>query len=148
MQTTETVAKTEASGKVRSFDPAQALAWFSADILKFEDASRFVAKLLHPEGPHCPTCGAAFTDDRRKERWYRFERIQCPECKVFCTAATGTILHKSEFESREIVLFAVLLELGISDKQVAGIMDCSTETVRVWRLKFRALNSASQNNQA
>lgn len=139
MQTSESVANSGAPNKVRSFDPARALAWFSADSLKFEETSRFLAKLLHEEGPHCRTCGAEFTDDRRKERWYRFERIQCPECKVFCTAATGTILHKSEFESREIVLFAVLLELGISDKQVAGIMDCSTETVRVWRLKFRAL---------
>lgn len=141
MQTTETVAKTEASGKVRSFDPAEALAWFSADTLKFEETSRFVAKLLHQDGPHCPTCGEAFTDERRQDRWYRFERIQCPQCKVFCTAATGTILHKSEFDSREIVLLAVLLELAITDKQVAAIMTCSTETIRVWRLKFRALNN-------
>jgi len=143
MQTTETVAKTEASGKVRSFDPAQALAWFSADSLKFEETSRVVAKLLHPEGPHCPTCGVAFSDGRRQERWYRFERIQCPACKVFCTAASGTILHKSEFDSREIVLLAVLLEIEIPDKRVAEIMACSTETVRVWRLKFRALNNTS-----
>lgn len=141
MQESRTPAKKKIPGTIRSFQPADVLTWFSADSLKWEDSARFLAKLLHPNGPHCRKCGVSFTDKRRIDRFYRFERIQCPTCSAFCTAATGTIVHKSEFEAREIILLAIGIELGISDKAIAKLLACSSETIRTWRLKIKALNN-------
>jgi phage FluMu protein Com len=145
MQQPATSAKKKVNGHIRSFSPALVLDWFSADRLELKESARFLAKLLHPAdlnpaGPHCRKCGELFTNQRRIERFYRFERIQCPKCRTFSTAATGTIIHKSEFEPREIILLAVGFELKLSDKQIAKLLACSTETVRTWRLKFKALN--------
>ena len=139
MQTSQDVAKSTASEDVRAFRPADILSWFSADALKWEETARFVANILHQEGPHCRKCRHPFTDVRRRERWFRFERIQCPQCGGFCTAATGTILHKSEFDQREIVLLALFIQLDLTDRKIAEIMRCSSETVRTWRSKFKVL---------
>lgn len=140
MQHSENVAKKAITSKIRSFQPDAVINWFSADCLKWEESARFLVELLHPKGPHCRKCGALFTDQRRVERFYRFERIQCPTCGVFCTAATGTIIHKSEFDPREIILLAVGIEFGLTDKAIAKLLACSSETIRTWRIKFAALN--------
>jgi len=147
MQENAAPAKKHSTGTVRSFSPGNVLDWFSADSLKWEESCRFLARLLHPDGPHCRKCGQGFTDERRRERWFRFERIQCPACGSFCTAATGTIIHKSEFEQREIILLALGLELGLNDKAIAKLLACSTETVRIWRGKFKALGNAQETAQ-
>ena len=141
MQELSKAARNKITSTIRSFQPAAVAAWFSADSLKWEESARFLAKLLHPNGPHCRKCGVSFIDQCRIERFHRFERIQCPACGSFFTAATGTIIHKSEFEPREIILLAIGIELGISDKAIAKLLACSSETVRTWRIKFAALNS-------
>lgn len=140
MQELSKAARNKITSTIRSFQPAAVSAWFSADSLKWEESARFLAKLLHPNGPHCRKCGVSFTDQRRIDHFHRFERIQCPACRLFCTAATGTIIHKSEFEPREIILLAVGMEFGLTDKAIAKLLTCSSETVRTWRIKFTALN--------
>jgi transposase len=36
------------------------------------------------------------------------------------------------------VLLALLLGLGVQDKEIARILKISAESVRLWRLKFKA----------
>lgn len=142
MQVSENIAEIEEQANLRAFTMTAALSLFSADCLKESETSRWILDQLYPEGPACPTCQKPFTDERRRGRWYELQRFQCPHCGRFGTAATGTILQNSPLAPRKVFLMAALLEMRVASRIIASVIGCSVETVRLWKLKFAALNPA------
>jgi transposase-like protein len=72
------------------------------------------------------------------------KRIKCGRCGKYFTALTGTFLSGCHFNFREIVLLALLLALGVVDKQIAAILKISSENVRLWRHHFGDLGQVKK----
>jgi len=112
---------------------------FSAECLAKVTVGRWVVDQLHPAGACCPHCKVGISDEKRLERWYQCERIQCKECGRFFTSLTGTILQSSQLDPVEVYLLAVLSELEVPAAKIAAVIDVHKDTVRNWQAKFRAL---------
>ena len=125
--------------KISSLTAGECLKVFSADMLAWHEAGRWMIDRLHPAGKVCPHCRAELLDDKRLERWYQCERIQCKDCGRFFTSLTGTILQSSQLDPREVYLLAVLSELDVPAAKIAAVIDVHKDTVRSWQQKFQAL---------
>lgn len=121
------------------FTPAEALSAFSARFLDAEACRSWILARLHPAGQACPYCRRPIDDHRRLVRWNAGERIQCADCGRFFTATTGTILAGKHFDPAGVYLLAVLVGLGVDNHHAAAILQCSPETVRLWRHRFEGL---------
>ena len=117
------------------FTPADVLEIFNVNFLDNEFAMRWILKRLHPDGAHCPGCGAAVPEKKLQRFWYN-QRISCPDCRKYFTALTGTFVSGCQLDFGGMVLLALLLALGVHDKQIAAIVCMSAENVRLWRIKF------------
>jgi len=124
---------------VMSLSADKCLGNFSADCLSWVTVGRWVIDQLHPGGARCPHCKVEITDEKRVERWYQCERIQCKDCGRFFTSLTGTILQSSQLDPREIYLLAVLSELEVPAAKIAAVISVHKDTVRNWQQKFKAL---------
>jgi transposase-like protein len=118
---------------------AKCLENFSADCLSWLTVGHWAIDQLHPEGQRCPECKTEIVDEKRMDRWYQCERIQCKSCGRFFTSLTGTILQASQLDPREIYLLAVLSELEVPAAKIASVIDIHKDTVRAWQQKFKAL---------
>mgnify|MGYP001340717988 CR=1 FL=1 len=126
-----------------NLSPAACLQDFCADSLSWAHVGRWVIDHLHPEGQRCPHCGAELVDEKRLERWYQCERIECKSCSRFFTSLTGTILQRSTLDPREVYLLAVLSALQVSREQIAEILDVHKDTVRNWQQRLQVKEPAS-----
>lgn len=117
--------------------PAECLKDFSADSLSWDHVGRRVIDQLHPEGQRCPHCGVELVDEKRVDRWYQCERIECKSCGRFFTSLSGTILQSSPLDPREVYLLAVLSALQIPREQIADILSIHKDTVRNWQQRLQ-----------
>lgn len=117
------------------FGASEALAVFDAGFLDVRRCREWVLKRLHPEGVHCPGCGAAIDPDLNP-----LDRRRCKQCGKWFTALTGTFLHGAQLEPEQVVLLAVLSELDVNKKVIARILDIHPDSVRLWQAKFRAFD--------
>jgi len=117
------------------FTPADALEVFNVNFMDYEFSRIWILKRLHPDGAHCPGCGADVPENKLQRFWSN-GRMACRHCGKYFTAMTGTFISGSQFEFRVVYLLAVLLALHIPDRQIAKITNMSAENVRLWRLKF------------
>ena len=110
---------------------------FGAEFLSQTRCKLFIASVLHGDAPRCPGCGAAIPG-RMMRSFCDGRRIRCDACGKFFNVFSGTFLSGTHMSSREVVLLALLLGLGVQDKEIARILKISAESVRLWRLKFKA----------
>lgn len=119
------------------FSARDVLEVFNVNFLDYEFARMWVLKRLHPDGTHCPGCGIPPLSNEFMQRFWQGKRMRCPQCGKYFTALTGTFLSGCHLDFRGVILLAVLLALGIHDKQIAAIVEMSSENVRLWRKKFQ-----------
>lgn len=135
----ENTAKSESGLNFGWFSPDQALAAFSAKFLDSDDCRMWILFELHRSKPACPYCKNQLQDENRLTRFWTGQRLACKKCDRFFTATTGTFLAGSHLGYRGFFLMSALLAAGLDNNQVAGVIDCTPETVRIWRRKFESL---------
>jgi transposase-like protein len=130
------------------FVPVDVLAAFNADFLDEKWCKAWVMERLHGDQPwmgydppFCPGCHLPVSD-RMMQSFWECKRIRCGGCEKYFTALTGTFLSGCHFTFQQIVLLALLLALGIADKQIASTLNISSENVRLWRHRFDAIARA------
>ena len=124
--------------KVRGLSATECLRSYSADSLAWMGPGRWTIDQLHPDGQRCPHCSEEIRDEKRMDRWYQCERIQCKHCGHFFTSLTGTILQSSPLDPREVYLLAVLSELEVPAAKIATVIDVHKDTIRNWQMKLKA----------
>jgi transposase-like protein len=129
----------------RAFLPADVLKEFRAEILDEPWCRLWILKRLHRRDPRCPGCDVP-VPEKSLQRFWLGARIRCDACGKFFTALTDTFLSGCHLSYQEIVLLGFLLAMdshsmnGISDKQIAELLEISAEAVRIWRHKFSAVD--------
>jgi transposase-like protein len=127
--------ETTATQKLFSLD--QVAAAFGADFLDAGRCASFVLEQLHGEGARCPQCGAELQGQKR-ETFRSWGRVHCSECGKWFSATTGTPLHKSKIDVRQLILISMLLSEGITVRRIAEMTELSAATIASWWLKFQA----------
>jgi transposase-like protein len=123
----------------RTFTPPDIGRVFNARFLDEVYCRHWILTAIHGEGPDtCPACHAALTGVVL-QRFWEGRRIRCRACGKFFTARTGTFLDGCHMDFREVVLLAVFLHFRIHPREIARILKVSPETVRLWEIKFSAL---------
>lgn len=119
--------------------PADVARTFSADFLD-EDACRhwILEKIYNGMDISCPKCSMPLTE-KGLRRFLMAERIRCHACGKFFTALTDTFLQGCHLTFRDIILLATFLHFDIHHREIARILRISPETVRLWEIKFSAL---------
>lgn len=121
------------------FLPGDVARKFSADFLDDNACRRWILEKIY-DGMEiaCPKCSVLLTKNRLQRFWLS-ERIRCQTCGKFFTALTDTFLQGCHLTFREIILLAIFLHFGIHHREIAYILKISAETVRLWEVKFNAL---------
>lgn len=123
----------------RMFTPGDVVRALGAWFLDGGVCRRWILGTIHGGGPvACPECHRALTD-LAAQRFREGRRIHCRACGKFFTARTGTFLDGCHMDFREVILLAVFLHFKIHPREIARILKISPETVRLWEIKFNAL---------
>jgi transposase-like protein len=77
--------------------------------------------------------------EKSLQRFWMSERCKCFQCDKFFTALTGTFLSGCQLDYREVILLAVFLSSGRSDKNIAELLDMSVDNAKIWRKKFKVM---------
>jgi transposase-like protein len=118
----------------------QIYAAFGAGFLDEEMCRLWVLSSLHENtSVGCPECGSVLIGTGKKNFWDG-KRIRCHHCGKFFTALTGTFLSGCHLGYRTIVLLAVFLSVGMKHDEIARKLGISSEAVRLWNLKFQAID--------
>ncbi|MEW6490192.1 MAG: hypothetical protein AB1578_20080 [Thermodesulfobacteriota bacterium] len=88
-----------------------------------------------PEGPRCPGCGARF-EGRQAATWEKGGRVHCNGCGQWVTYRTGTPLHGSVADERQVVLVGLLTAAGAAVPVIAQACRLSPDTVRAWQRRL------------
>ena len=124
----------------RSFTPREVGRNFRAGFLDEAACRRWILTAIHGDGQiTCPECHIPLTDIALRRFW-EGKRICCRACGKYFTALTKTFLGGCHMDFREVILFAVFLDLRIPAREIARILRISPETVRLWEIKFNALD--------
>jgi transposase-like protein len=136
MEGTKMIAKYETCDKREIFSMVDAVQTFGIDFLDETACRMWILKSLHGESAiTCPECGSGLTD-KGLQRFWSGCRVRCCSCGKFFTSLTGTVLSGVHLEFRAIMLLAVLLFFGVKADYIAGKLDVSIETIRIWKKKF------------
>ena len=105
---------------------------FGANFLDADVCRQWILRRLHPAGAFCPRCGVRLAA-HAADRFWQGRRFTCRSCGSDATAKTATILAGKNLSYQEIVLMAWLMADGKSNSEIAGVIKCNRETVRLWR---------------
>ena len=114
------------------FTAADVAKIFGPNFLDAEVCRQWILKRLHPAGAFCPCCGSSLAG-RQATRFWQDRPVCCTECGKTFTARTGTILAGKNLTYQEIILMAYLMARGDSNTEIAEIIGCNRETIRLWR---------------
>lgn len=143
MELTKNITEIKDAKILGILNPSQVIKAFTAEFLVEAFCRYWVIEQLHPaKNFKCPECGARIPDNLLRSFWEN-KRIEC-KCGKWFTALTGTFISGCHMDFREIVFFMLLLGLGVQDKEIARMLKISTESVRLWKLKFKELEGAAQ----
>jgi hypothetical protein len=121
------------------FIPSDVARDFRADFLDEATCRRWILTTIHGDGENqCPECHITL-NGKALQRFWEGKRICCRACGKYFTALTRTFLAGCHMSFSEIILFAVFLHFRISAREIARILRISPETVRLWEIKYRAL---------
>jgi transposase-like protein len=101
------------------------------DLLDNDACLTWLAKHLHPEGFHCPRCGAA--ERRLARRPAAFPAYRCRQCDRFYTVLTGTVFAKTRQTPAKLVLILRGIAKGESAARLArelGLCRRQMHTIR------------------
>jgi transposase-like protein len=112
------------------FDEARCRQWF---------LQRF-----YPNGCRCPDCGSAVESERSRATFLELRRFTCSACGNQPRPTKGTILQDSPLTPRDLYLLAILIGLGVEDRDIARSLSVTRETVANWREKIAAFDEVSR----
>ena len=92
----------------------------NADFFDEAHCREWILRKLHPGGAFCPGCQRAINDDRRRNHFWKGDRLNCEYCGKYFTALTGQIFSGAHLDFKGIFLLAVLSGSGINDKIIAS----------------------------
>src|SRR6266849_942952 len=84
-----------------------------------------LVKLVHPEGPRCPYCGAQedlHACRRHKESW--IPDYRCTHCGCVCNAWTGTPFQGTHHPPSKLWPIIMQIREGIFTTEIARELDC------------------------
>jgi transposase-like protein len=87
------------------------------DLLDHDACLTWLEKHLHPDGLHCPRCGAA--ERRLARRAAAFPAYRCRQCDRFYTVLTGTVFAKTRQTPAKLVLILRGIAKGESAARLA-----------------------------
>lgn len=124
------------SAPIKSFSAAEVLQSLTAKYFNEEACRQWILETLHPDGAYCPACKNKITDDITRNNFSAMRRCKCKHCGKWFSATVGTILHNSQLSMRQAFALAVLISLGLGNKQIAKIIGIHPDSVRLWRLRL------------
>jgi transposase-like protein len=123
----------------RSFTPGDVGRQLWAGFLDEDFCRQWILTAIHGDGEiTCPGCQAPLTNIALCRFWDG-RRICCRACGKYFTALTKTFLAGCHMDFREVILLAIFLHFGIPAREIARILKISSETVRLWEIKFQAV---------
>jgi transposase-like protein len=137
MEDTKKPAKSQLAKSDAPSWPNDCLQSFSAKFLDEDKCISWILSRLHGGNAYCPNCGAIILDTQRLQHFWGCERFKCKKCGTFFTALTDTIFSGAHLSLRELYLMMLLIAAGLKDKMIAEKLAISTESVRLWRSKFK-----------
>lgn len=108
---------------------------FDAGFLDEARCREWIISLLHGGTMICPECGIPVRPAGLRRFWLG-KRISCHACGKFFTALTETFLSGIHLDFRSIVLLILFIALGLDNNFIARRLNCSPETVRIWKKKL------------
>lgn len=138
MEVVEKIALDESKNLYGVFTPADVFFAFDANFLDDHSCRQWIIEKLHPGNKKCPACGNEVLKSLLPSFW-KGKRVKCWSCGKYFTAITGTFLSGCHFTYKEFLLLTYMMSAGIDDKDIARASQISSESVRLWRLKFREL---------
>lgn len=134
-----TARNNQTSTSTRAFIPADIGRDFNADYLDETICRDWILAAIHGRGmQRCPKCHEPMTGIS-SQRFWEGKRICCRACGKYFTALTGTFLSGCHLTFSGVILFAVFLYYRIPVREIARVLRISLETVRLWEIKFQAL---------
>jgi hypothetical protein len=147
MEYTQHITKPQLISGRYPVEPDNVLKSFNATFLDEAACRTWILKGLHGDNAHCPGCGIIILDAKRLQHFWFGERLTCqdqPRCKKHFTALTETFFTHCHMTFSEMFLMMFLLGAGFKDRLIAEKLKISQESVRLWRLKFKAMEIANQ----
>ena len=114
-----------------------------------EQATDWLLKHFHPEGLHCPHCGADVKEARHfgKTRTSRLPIYRCLSCGGVYNLYSGTSFQQTQFTPSQTVLLLRGICQGVASAQLSREIGVSRQTVmsirRVIQLNAEAMQPAS-----
>lgn len=140
---TNNIADVPTNKTSETFIPMDIVKDFNAEFLVESFCRYWVIEQLHPNKKFtCPECGTPIAENLMRSFWEN-KRMQCDACGKWFTALTNTFLSGCHLDFPHIVLFSLLIGLGVEDKEIARIIKITTESVRLWKIKFKELEKAN-----
>ena len=125
------------------FSPADAASAFFASSFDEAYCRLWILKKLHPGDIRCPECNATIQDNTTWHNFWKGKRCVCKACERGFTATSGTFLHGTQLDFRQLFMLAVLANYkagGLDTKSIATAVGISPDTVRIWERRFKAIN--------
>lgn len=127
---------TERETAIKSFTPEAALETFNAGFLSESKCTAWVLNALHPQGPHCPECEIKIYDQTTIGNFWALCRCRCKNCGKFFNALTGTMLHGSQLDQKQVYLVALGIALELPVKAIAKFTGITEASVYAWQKRF------------
>lgn len=98
------------------------------DVLDEGRAAERLAEFAGCLPMRCPSCGTV--------RLFKDKPCRCKKCGKKYTWRTGSIFEGTKLRAAELLILIDRLSLGLSDKDIAGSLKITADTVKVWRFKI------------
>lgn len=98
-------------------------------------AYKFLKRILHPDGLHCPECGVALPNDQAPHTKDRDPLVnyRCRECGRVYNLFTNTLLQGTHYDCRTWVLILHDFIAGRPTSEIATELELDYGTVLKWR---------------
>jgi transposase-like protein len=98
----------------------------------------WLQKYFHPQGLHCPTCGASLKQARAFGRTRRGQvtRHRCRHCETVYTVYTGTVFANKQLRPAQVILLLRGVCKGESTASLSRELHLAYDTVHHLRQKL------------
>lgn len=120
------------------------------DLIDEEAATAWLLKRFHPEGLHCPHCGADVEEARLfgRTRKSRLQIYRCLSCDGVYNLYSGTVFQQKQLTSAQAVLLLRGVCQGVPSAKLAREIGVDRQTVMSMRRLLQSNAEAMQPTSA
>jgi transposase-like protein len=109
-------------------------------LLDAKSSTAWLARYFHPDGLHCPRCGASVAQARlfRKTKRSQVPVYRCNHCQKTYTLFSGTVFQGTHFRPVKVVLLLRGIFKGESAAQLARELRISRQSAHQYRHAVQA----------